>query len=252
MKRHLLVALALGATTCMPAWAQGFRVLVFTKTSGFRHDSIPSGIALIHALGASQGFAVDSTDDASRFTRKTLGRYRVVIFLNTTGDVLSQKQQAALEAYVRRGGGWVGVHSAADTEHGWPFYGTLLGGGAWFLSHPEIQAADLAVERRTHLSTRHLPAAFTFTDEWYNFQRNPRGAAQILLTIDETSYDPGSGAMGDHPIAWFHFVGRGRAWYTNLGHRSETYADPAFVSHLLGGIRWTAKRSGTDLGPDDD
>jgi len=243
MKRHLLFALVLSASTCMPAWPEGFRVLVFSKTSGFRHDSIPSGIGLIHSLGASHGFAVDSTEDASRFTRKALAGYRVVIFLNTTGDVLSSRQQAALEAYVRNGGGWVGVHSAADTEYDWPFYGTLLGGGAWFLGHPPIQTARLEVERATHASTRHYPAAFSFTDEWYNFRRNPRGAVQTLLTIDESTYDPGPGAMGDHPIAWFHFVGKGRSWYTNLGHRSETYDDPSFMSHLLGGIRWAAART---------
>src|SRR5688572_13897757 len=135
MKRSLLLAAVLWAAIGMPAWSASYRVLVFTKTSGFRHDSIPRGIALIHSLGAANGFSVDSTDDASRFTRKSLARYRAVVFLNTTGDILDARQQAALEAYVRRGGGWVGVHSAADTEHDWPFYGTLLGGGAWFLSH---------------------------------------------------------------------------------------------------------------------
>jgi cytochrome c len=227
----------------MPARSADFRVLVFTKTSGFRHDSIPKGVALIRSLGTSHGFDVDSTGDASRFTRKTLAGYRVVVFLNTTGDVLNRRQQAALEGYVRNGGGWVGVHSAADTEYGWPFYGTLLGGGAWFVSHPEIQAATIDVERATHPSTSHLPATFSFTDEWYNFRRSPRGSVRVLLSIDETSYEPGSGAMGDHPIAWFHLVNKGRGWYTNLGHRPETYDDPTFALHLLGGIGWAAGRA---------
>jgi type 1 glutamine amidotransferase len=237
--RRLLLAFILAAATCLPAGSAGFRVLVFTKTSGFRHDSIPRGIALVHSLGAANGFSVDTTDDASRFTRKTLGRYRVVVFLNTTGNVLDARQQAAFEGWVRRGGGWVGVHSAADTEYDWPFYGTLLG-GAWFSSHPQIQAARLEVEKKTHPSTRRYPAAFTFTDEWYNFRSNPRGKAQVLLAVDETSYDPGAGAMGDHPIAWCRFVDKGRAWYTNMGHRNETYDDPAFARHLVGGIGWAA------------
>jgi type 1 glutamine amidotransferase len=240
MKRHLLLAVVLCAATSLPAWSAGFRVLVFTKTSGFRHDSIPRGIALIQSLGAGNGFAVDATEDASRFTRKALAAYRVVVFLNTTGDVLDGRQQAALEAFVRRGGGWVGVHSAADTEHGWPFYGVLLGGDAWFRIHPPIQAARLEVERANHPSTRHYPATFGFTDEWYNFEQNPRGSVRVLLTLDETTYDPGPGAMGDHPIAWFHFVGKGRSWYTNMGHRAETYDDEPFARHLLGGIRWAA------------
>ena len=240
MRKSLLLALALWVTGCQPASSQDFRVLVFSKTAGFRHDSIPRGVELIRTLGASHGFGVDHTEDGSRFTRRALARYRVVVFLNTTGDVLGRRQQAAFEAYVRRGGGWVGVHAAADTEYGWPFYGQLLG-GAWFLGHPAIQGATLEVDGTPHPSTRHLPAAFSFTDEWYNFQHNPRCCARILLTIDESSYDPGAGAMGDHPVAWYRFVAKGRAWYTNPGHRVETYEDPSFVAHLLGGIRWAAR-----------
>jgi len=245
MLGRLLLAIVLSAATTMPASSETFRVLVFTKTTGFRHDSIPRGIELVRSLGRDNHFAVDSTEDGSRFAPSTLARYRVVVFLNTTGDVLNGKQQAALESYVRGGGGWVGVHSAADTEHDWGFYGTLLGGGAWFLSHPPIQAARIRVERSTHPSTRGYPETFSFTDEWYNFRRNPRGSARVLLTIDEGSYDAGAGAMGgDHPISWFRLVGKGRSWYTTLGHRAETYDDPAFARHLLGGILWAAARSG--------
>ncbi len=242
MRPRPLFALALWLVASAPASSEDFRVLVFSKTGGFRHDSIPRGIALVQALGAAHGFSVDATEDASRFTRKRLAAYRVVIFLNTTGEVLNNRQQAAFEAYIRNGGGWVGVHSAADTEHAWPFYGTLLGGGAWFISHPAIQRASLRVERGTHPSTAHYPPSFSFTDEWYNFRANPRRRVLVLLALDETSYDPGSDAMGDHPIAWYHSVGRGRAWYTNLGHRSETYSDPSFAQHLLGGILWAGTR----------
>jgi type 1 glutamine amidotransferase len=225
---------------CVPASSEDLRLLVFTKTGGFRHASIPDGIALVRALGAAHGYGVDASEDASLFTPQGLAVYRAVIFLNTSGEVLDANQQAALEAYVRGGGGWVGVHSAADTEYSWPFYGTLLGGGAWFLSHPAIQAATLEVEDGAHLSTRHYPASFSFTDEWYNFQANPRSQVDVLLAIDEASYDPGSGAMGDHPIAWRHSVDLGRAWYTNMGHRSETYGVPSYAQHLLGGILWAA------------
>jgi type 1 glutamine amidotransferase len=234
-----VLSLALVVMAWVPAAGQDFRVLVFSKTTGFRHDSIPAGIALIQALGAAHGFAVDASEDAALLTRSGLGVYRAVIFLNTTGDILDDSQQAAFEAYIRGGGGWVGVHSAADTESAWPFYGELLG-GAWIRDHPAIQAATLLVEDGTHPSTQHFPASFTFTDEWYNFQANPRGAAHVLLEIDETSYSPGAGAMGDHPLAWYRTLGAGRAWYTNLGHRSETYGDDRFAQHLLGGILWAA------------
>jgi type 1 glutamine amidotransferase len=242
----VLLALALGVKGDMaasPATAKRFRVLVFTKTTGFRHDSIPDGIALVQALGAANGFRVDASEDAAVFTPQGLKAYRAVIFLNTTGEVLSPAQKAAFRAYIRQGGGWVGVHSAADTEHAWPFYGQLLGRGAWFVSHPAIQTATLLREDAAHPSTRHYPASFSFTDEWYNFQANPRSAVDVLLALDEASYSPGSDAMGDHPIAWCHAIGLGRAWYTALGHRSETYADPSFARHLLGGILWAARRS---------
>lgn len=238
---HVLCVLFLAlVASWVPAAGQGFRVLVFSKTAGFRHDSIPAGIALIRALGADHGFGVDASEDAALFTPQSLGSYRAVIFLNTTGEALNDSQQAAFEAYIRGGGGWVGVHSAADTEYAWPFYGELLG-GAWFSNHPPIQAATLRVEDGTHPSSRHFPASFSFTDEWYNFQVNPRGASHVLLEIDEASYSPGAGAMGgDHPLAWYRSAGGGRAWYTNLGHRAETYGDDLFAQHLLGGILWAA------------
>lgn len=240
MALRLFLALALGALAWVPAAAQDFRVLVFTKTTGFRHDSIPNGIALVQALGAAHGFTVDASEDAALFTSQGLGVYRAVIFLNTSGEILDANQQAAFEAYIRGGGGWVGVHSAADTEYTWPFYGELLGGGAWFMSHPPIQAATLLVEDASHPSTQHYPASFSFTDEWYNFQANPRSAVNVLLAIDEASYSPGPGAMGDHPMAWCHSLDGGRAWYTNLGHRVETYGEASFAQHLLGGILWAA------------
>lgn len=225
------------------AGAATFSVLVFTKTAGFRHDSIDEGVALVTDLGAQHGFAVVATEDAGTFTRAGLAQYRVAIWLNTTGDVLTAAQQTAFSCYVRSGRGYVGVHSAADTEAGWPFYGELLAGGR-FLSHPAIQTATVVVEDPAHPSTAHLPAELDFTDEWYNFAANPRPLAHVLMTLDESSYDPGPGAMGDHPIAWTcsgaMALGAGRAWYTNLGHRAETYADPDFAAHLAGGIRWAA------------
>lgn len=233
-------ALAVGSLSVPPAGAQDFRVLVFSKTAAFRHASIPAGIALVQSLGASHGFAVDATEDAAVFSSMSLAQYAVVVWLNTSGDVLDAGQQAAFESYVRGGGGYGGVHAAADTEYAWPFYGELLGNGAWFSNHPPIQTATLLVETHDHPSTAHLPASLSFLDEWYNFQVNPRPAVTVLVAVDESSYNPGPGAMGDHPITWCHAVDSGRAWYSNLGHRIETYSDPAFQPLLLGGIRWAA------------
>jgi cytochrome c len=216
-------------------------VLVFSRTSGYRHDAIGAGIEAIRTLGQANGFAVQATEDPGQFTDDGLAGFDVVVFLSTTGDVLDDTQQAAFERFVRAGGGWVGVHAAADTEYDWAWYGQLLGGGAWFESHPEIQTVTLKVEDATHPATSHLPATFQLQDEWYNFQANPRPSVSVLMTLDESSYAPGPGAMGaDHPIAWFHEFDGGRAFFTALGHRPELYSDPVFTQHLLGGIRWAA------------
>lgn len=239
-----LAAFLVIALMAVPAVGQEApRVLVFTKTAGFRHASIPDGQSLIRELGAAHGFAVEETEDAGVFTDANLARFAAVIWLSTTGDVLDPDQEAAFQSYILAGGGWVGVHAAADTEHDWPWYGELLGGGAWFSSHPAIQEARLVVEERCQPSTAHLPETFLFTDEWYNFAANPRSSVRVLLSLDETSYSPGPDAMGDHPLAWRHELGGGRSWYTNLGHRSETWADEGFARHLLGGILWAAGRA---------
>ena len=218
----------------------GAQVLVFSKTAGFRHDSIPAGVAAIRSLGRANGFSVRATEDAKTFTPKRLRRFDAVVFLSTSGDVLTPRQQRAFRSYIRHGGGWVGIHSAADTEYEWPFYGRLL--GAYFQSHPAIQPATIDVVDRTHPSTRSLPARWTRTDEWYDFRSNPRGAVHVLATLDESSYS--GGTMGsDHPIAWCHPFKAGRSWYTAGGHTSESYSEPLFRRHLLGGILWAAGRA---------
>jgi uncharacterized protein len=214
------------------------RVLVFSKTAGFRHDSIPAGIAAIRTLGSQNGFAVDATEDGGAFTTQNLAQYQAVIWLSTTGDVLNATQQTAFESYVTGGGGYVGVHAAADTEYDWAWYGGCV--GAYFQSHPAQQQANVIVEDRTNDSTAHLPATWSRFDEWYNYRSNPRGAVSVLMRLDESSYTGGS--MGaDHPITWWHDVGSGRAWYTGLGHTIESYSDPLYTRMLLGGIRVAAK-----------
>jgi type 1 glutamine amidotransferase len=215
------------------------RILVFTKTSGFRHASIPTALRAVRELGAREGLTVDATENAAAFTRSNLARYRAVVFLMTTGDILDAGQQAAFERYIRAGGGFAGVHSAADTEYGWAWYGRLL--GTHFRSHPQVQPATVRVERRNDPSTAGLPGIWRRTDEWYNFLRNPRRSVRVLATLDESSYAPGDGAMGrDHPIAWSHEFQGGRAWFTGGGHADEAYAEPLFRRHLIGGIRYAA------------
>ncbi|MQY12504.1 hypothetical protein SRB5_26390 [Streptomyces sp. RB5] len=210
-------------------------VLVFSKTTGYRHDSIPDGIAAIRDLGAAHGFGADATEDATAFSPSNLARYAAVVFLSTTGEVLDAAQKEAFEAYITAGGGYVGVHAAADTEYDWPFYAALT--GAHFKSHPSIQPATVHIEDDTHPSTAHLPELWHRTDEWYDYRTNPRPNVHVLATVDETTYT--GATMGqDHPIAWCHDSTGGRSFYTGLGHTAESYADPAFRTHLLGGISY--------------
>jgi type 1 glutamine amidotransferase len=228
---------ALAAGDEPPAPGRRGRVLVFTKTAGFRHDSIPDAIAAVRAIGAADGFAVDATEDASRFDDATLATYDAVVFLSTTGDVLDDTQESVLQRYIHSGGGFAGVHAAADTEHGWPWYLSLV--GAEFRTHPAIQRAVLRVADPAHASTRGLPAAWTRTDEWYDFVESPRGTVQVLLTLDETTY-AGGGMGADHPIAWCRWLEGGRTWYTALGHTRESWSEPLFLDHVRGGIRFAA------------
>ena len=219
--------------------APGTRVLVFSRTKGFRHASIPDGIAAIRTLGATRGFVVEATEDPQQFNDENLKRFNAVVFMSTTGDILDSTQQAAFERYIRGGGGYVGVHSATDTEYDWPWYGQLV--GAYFKRHPQIQNARVDVRDRSFIATKCLPAVWNRRDEWYDFRAAPPADAKILLTLDEKSYQ--GGTMGDfHPLSWYHRVDGGRAFYTELGHTNESYTDPLYLEHLLGGILWAAAR----------
>ncbi len=221
------------------------KVLVFSKTAGFRHDSIPAGIAALHQLGEEHGFVVTATEDAAVFSGLEFQAFDTIVFLNTTGDVLNATEQSGFQTYIQEGGGFVGIHAASDTEHDWPWYGRLV--GAYFASHPAPQVATILVADRKHPSTAHLPARWMRNDEWYSFSDNPRGRVHVLAALDERTYQGGD--MGhDHPIAWCHDFEGGRAWYTGGGHTSQSYGEPAFLQHLLGGILWTAGLAEGDAG----
>ncbi|GHI93589.1 ThuA domain-containing protein [Streptomyces olivaceus] len=224
----------------------GKKVLVFSKTAGFRHDSIPEGIAALKELGTPAGIQVTATEEAGQFTTNNLAKYDAVAFLSTTGDVLDADQQTAFENYIKNGGGYMGIHAAADTEYDWEFYGGLV--GAYFDSHPAIQQATVRVEDHDHPATAHLDDAWERTDELYNYRTNPREQAKVLATLDETTYEGGT-MKGDHPIAWCQSYGGGRSFYTGLGHTKESYADEAFRGHLLGGMQYATGQVKADCKP---
>lgn len=210
------------------------KVLIFCKTAGYHHKSIAAGVPAIIKLGAENNFDVDSTTNAEKFTYENLKQYAAVIFLSTTGNVLNDAQQAEFEKYIRAGGGFVGVHSATDTEYDWPWYGNLV--GAYFKSHPAQQNATFNVVDRNFIATKHLPAVWKRFDELYNFKWMAP-SLHVLITIDEKTYT--GGTMGDnHPMSWYHDYDGGRAFYTELGHTDESYSDPLYLGHLLGGIKY--------------
>jgi type 1 glutamine amidotransferase len=227
-----LVLLAAPALASMPT------VLVFSKTSGFRHDSIPTAVAAVQRTAMQESLDSNATEDAAVFTAENLKGYRAVIFVNTTGDVLDAAQQQALHDFIDNGGGFMGVHSAADTEYDWPWYGELV--GAWFLSHPPgLQATRVQFSQDGIADTGR---EWKVTDEIYNYRDNPRPRVQVLATVTEADY--AGGTMGaDHPISWCHAQGQGRSWYTGLGHDARLYEDATFLRQLARGLRYVSRRS---------
>ncbi len=217
-------------------------ILVFSKTSGFRHGSIEAGISALQKIGIENDLKVTITEDARYFVEDSLQQYATVLFLNTTGDILNDVQQADFERYIQAGGGFVGVHAAADTEYDWPWYNKLV--GAVFDGHPKVQEATLQIADYDHLSTTSLDSTWIKSDEWYNF-RSINPDINILIKIDEDSYEGGTNGE-NHPISWFHEYDGGRAFYTEMGHTDDTFKNPKFLAHLKGGIQY-AMGNGTGL-----
>ncbi len=217
-------------------------VLVFSATEQFRHDSIDSGVEAIKQLGETHGFTVLATEDASVFHEEALQQYNVVMFLNTTGDVLNDAQQIEFNRFIQAGGGFVGVHAAADTEYEWPWYGELV--GAWFKSHPmdpNVREGVLQVVDADHPSAQGVPATWNKEDEWYDY-RSIHEDVKVVLNVDETSYKrPDENPEPEpRPMAWYREYDGGRTFYTGLGHTAASFEDPIFLDHLWGGIQYAA------------
>ncbi|WP_306326788.1 ThuA domain-containing protein [Streptomyces venezuelae] len=249
-------------------------VLIYTRTAGYRHDSIPDGAAALTELARDLGRAAEVTEDPGVFTPGRLARCAAVVLLSTTGNVLTPEGRVAFEAYLRGGGALLAVHAAANAEPDWPFYGELL--GTRFDGHPEIQPGVVLVDGPDHPATAPLPARWAWTDEWYNFTTDPRGTdgrgtgsrgidpggtdrcgsgsrgtdpggtasagasesgVRVLARADESTYRGGTHG-DDHPLVWCREIDRGRMFFTALGHAPETYRDPVFRAHLSGALTW--------------
>ncbi|SKB34214.1 hypothetical protein SAMN05660903_00194 [Salegentibacter salinarum] len=208
-------------------------ILVFYKTDGFWHESIPTGRTFIEDLGEDHDFKVTSTKDSDDFHRDDLKGYDLVVFLNTTGNVFDEKEQEGFKNYIENGGNFFGIHAAADTEEDWPWFVELVGG--YFDGHPEVQQAEIKLNMPDHPAVSHLPKVWTRTDEWYNYiNLNPE--MEVLLYLDENSYEGGTNGE-EHPIAWFRETGHGGvSIYTGLGHTIQSYIEPSFQEHILKSI----------------
>lgn len=213
-------------------------LLIFTKTEGFRHSSIPVGVSTVKKIASESEITSVHTEDADYFHPESLAKFEAVLFLNTTGNVLTPPQQRAFQQFIQKGGGFMGIHAAADTEYDWPFYGRMV--GAYFKGHPPIQQATLTVVDKNHPSTSFLPDKWRHTDEWYNF-KNINSDISVLIYLEESSYEGGTNGK-NHPIAWYHEFEGGRIFYTGLGHRAESYSDSLFRRHLRGGLQYILKK----------
>ncbi len=238
----LLLASALQATAAD-------RILILTKTAAYREDNIaPARLALKKYL-EQKGLAVDTSENAGLFTDSSLAKYKAVVFLKTSGDILNPAQQTAFEKFFLAGGGFVAIHSALDTEYDWAFYGKLIG-GAYFMSLGGNQKTQetILVEDSTDISTAMLPRPWHRTDEIYNFKANPRLSkdpiVHVLLTVDGKSYPKGVPGE-DHPMSWYDSYQGGHAWVTAMGHTTESYSDPLFLGHVWGGMQYAMGRTAT-------
>src|SRR6187200_225792 len=218
---------------------QSPKILVFSATKGFRHNSIEAGKTALLKMGSEKSWRVDTTEEATVFTESNLKQYGVVVFLNTTGNILNDEQQIAFQKYIQAGGSFVGIHAATDTEYDWPWYNNLV--GAYFESHPKPQTGLYNIVNKDHPSVDFMPDTLRRMEEIYNFKSFKKDLVNVLITIDEKSYT--GGKMPDyHPIAWYHNYDGGRAFYTEWGHHPEAFTEPLFLHHIAGAITWALKK----------
>lgn len=225
------------------------KIIVFSKTDGYRHESIPSGIRTIQELALENAWEVFATEDSNHFNPEHLKQFDLIIFMSTIGNILNDEQQQAVEQFVESGKGLLTIHSGTITEPDWPWYQQAI--AAQFSGHPPPQKGTVIIENREHPSTRHFTSdRWETTDEWYSFTTNPREQVTVLISIDESSYDVDDNRwfegvnqrMGDHPLVWYQRIGKGLVFQSAFGHPDALYADPVYQAHLVGAIEATANQ----------
>ena len=245
--KFILIFLVVQCSFAFSTMAQKqFKVLLVTTTRGWHHESLHAGVLAIQQLGVHNFFDVVLWEDPGGFTDKYLEQFQAVIFLNTTGDIFDATQQKVMERFIESGKGFVGIHSASDTEYDWEWYTKLV--GRMFHIHPLIQTAKMEVLDPAFPGLQGFANGKLWTDEWYEFGPEKITGLNYILGVDESTYNPkadwgrakGEGMGKLHPLAWYHNYDGGRAFYTALGHLPTNFSEPAFLDHLYAGIRWAA------------
>ena len=245
LSMFILVSLSMSAQDDEPEFDTPANLLIFSKSAGFRHESISSGIKMLYDLSKNQNWVITATEDASIFNEKSLPQFDVVVFMNPTGDGLTDSQQAAFESFMKNKKGLVAIHSAADFEYEWPYYAEIL--GAHFKTHPPSQTATVKIENHDHPAMKPFEGMDSYTtyDEWYSFKTNPRSNVHVLASLDESSlkkFDNDNWRMNDHPLIWWQENNGTRSFYTGFGHTHEAFQDEKIIEHIQNAINWAAKR----------
>jgi uncharacterized protein len=223
-----------------------FKALLVTTTRGWHHESLHSGVLAIKELGVKNFFDVVLFENPNGFTDEYVAQFQVIIFLSTTGDIFDTAQQKVMERFIQSGKGFVGIHSASDTEYDWDWYNKLV--GRMFKIHPAIQTAKINILDAGFPGLQGFANNKLWTDEWYEFGPEKTTGLNYVLGVDETTYDPkvqwgekrGVGMGKLHPLSWYHNFDGGRSFYTALGHLPTIYSDPVFLNHIYAGIFWAA------------
>ena len=241
----LFLALACAAQDDKPEFEKPINVLVFSKTIGYRHESISSRLKMLYDLSKKQNWVITATENSGLFTDDFLSNFDVAVFLNPTGDAIDASGEAAFEKFMNSGKGFVGIHAAADCEYDWEYYDKL--NGAHFKTHPPQQKATVIIENTDHPAMKPFKGMKSYTtwDEWYTFKVNPRPNVHVLATLDESTikkFENDNFKMGDHPIIWWQEYNGIRSFYSGFGHTNEAFQDKLIIEHLTNAINWAARR----------
>jgi type 1 glutamine amidotransferase len=232
----LMVFLLLPLKSCK---METTKILIFNKANGFVHKSIEAGTEAIISLQETYPFTITTSNDSLVFRDSILTNYDVILFMSTSGVIFDDEGRVAFQKFIRDGGGFVGVHGASTTEYDWAWFGKMIGNH--FDDHPKIQKAKLQILKNDEPSTKHLQSIWDWEDEWYNWRNEFDPNVEVLITVDEKTYE--GGKHGDfHPISWRQEFEGGRSWYTAIGHEIESYNDANFMQHIAGGIIWVSKK----------